>query len=818
MQLSLRPLLLGSLRRQLMAGLALVVAWMMVMLLWELAHRQHQELKTRQNEQATAMAESVAVSSSVWVASRDLAGLREIVNSSASFPDVRYAMVLDLRGQVLAHSDAARLGQYLNDLPTEPKTRILQDAATLLEIASPVMLDAKHLGWVRIGMGRTQLNTQVERLLRSGLWYLLGGMVLIGFFASVTGLYFTRRLNAISTVADAVQGGDTSRRVAIQGSDEAAHLARAFNAMLDTLQVREKELLQSRDALRIAATAFESNDVMFVCDADWRILQVNSAFQRVTGYLPEEAIGKAPRDLMGSGAHAQDFYDAMNESIQTQGSWQGEVWDQRKNGETYPAWTTITAVRSDSGEVTHYVANLSDFSARKAAENEIKTLVYFDSLTMLPNRRMLMGRLETALQTSLSTGHLGALLFVDLDDFKTLNDTLGHHQGDILLQQVALRLQACVREADTVARLGGDEFVVMLEGLSTVTTEAEAQAEALARKVMQALNQPYDLGILTRSSTPSVGITLFGNCQESLDEPLKRADLAMYQAKAAGRNTMRLFDPRAQAAVTLRADLESALRTALDEKQFVLYLQPQISEDARVTGAEALIRWQHPVRGLVMPGEFIAVAEDCGLIVPLGNWVLDTACQQLAAWARKPGFEHMTIAVNVSAKQFHQPDFVEQVLDSLSRHGARANRLKIEITESMLIANVDDVIVRMEELQHHGVGFAMDDFGIGYSSLTYLKRLPLDVLKIDQSFVRDVLVDSNDAAIANMIVALANSLGLSVIAEGVETVEQMQYLARHGCHAYQGYLFSRPVPVERFEVSLAEFLKPLQPSGAIKPV
>jgi diguanylate cyclase (GGDEF)-like protein/PAS domain S-box-containing protein len=818
MRLPLRQLLLGSLRRQLMVGMALVVLLMMLLLMWALAQRQHSEAKIRQTEQATTMAESIAVSSSVWVASRDLSGLQEIVDSAASFPDIRYVIVLDRRGQILAHSDSARLGQYMNDLPEEPTTRALQDASTLLDLVSPVMLDARHLGWVRIGMGRTQLNTQVERMFQSGLWYLAGSVVLIGLFASITGLYFTRRLNAISRVADAVQAGDTGRRVDIKGNDEAARLARNVNHMLDTLQTREQELRASRDELRIAATAFESNDVIFVCDAEWNILQVNPAFQRVTGYRAEEAIGHKPRDLLGSGMHTQDFYEAMNASIRDIGCWQGEVWDRRKSGETFPAWSTITAVRSDHGEVTHYVANLSDFSAHKAAENEIKTLVYFDSLTMLPNRRMLMGRLETAMQAALASGHLGALLFIDLDDFKTLNDTLGHHQGDVLLQQVAHRLQGCVREVDTVARLGGDEFVVMLEGLSKDTAEASAQAQAVAEKIMRALNQPYDLGTLTRNSTPSVGVTVFGTCQEMLDEPLKRADLAMYQAKAAGRNTSRLFDPKTQAAVTLRADLEAALRTALEEDQFLMYLQPQISEDARVTGAEALIRWQHPVRGLVMPGEFIAVAEDCGMIVPIGNWVLNTACKQLALWASQPAFAHMTIAVNVSAKQFHQHDFVEQVLDALSRHGAPAKGLKIEITESMLIANVDDVIVRMEELQHHGVGFAMDDFGTGYSSLTYLKRLPLDVLKIDQSFVRDVLVDTNDAAIANMIVALANSMGLSVIAEGVETVEQMQYLAQHGCHAYQGYLFSRPVPVERFETSLADFLKPLQPTNTVTQV
>ncbi|WP_296508711.1 EAL domain-containing protein [Rhodoferax sp.] len=818
MRITLRCLLLGSLRRQLVLGMASVVALTMALMLWQLAVREHEELLTRQTEQAAAMAESIALSSSVWVASRDVAGLQEIVESSSRYPDVRYAIVLDRRGQVLAHTDPARLGQFMDDLPAEPRTRVLQDSDTLLDIASPVMLDSLQLGWVRIGMGRTQLHSQINRMLRNGVGYLLTSMVLIGALASLTGLYFTRRLNTISAVADAVQAGDTGRRVAIGGTDEAARLARNVNHMLDTLQTREQELRASRDELRIAATAFESNDVMFVCDAEWNILQVNSAFQRVTGYRPEEAIGHKPRDLLGSGMHTQDFYEAMNASIRDLGCWQGEVWDRRKSGETFPAWSTITAVRSDHGEVTHYVANLSDFSAHKAAENEIKTLVYFDSLTMLPNRRMLMGRLETAMQAALASGHLGALLFIDLDDFKTLNDTLGHHQGDVLLQQVAHRLQGCVREVDTVARLGGDEFVVMLEGLSKDTAEASAQAQAVAEKIMRALNQPYDLGTLTRNSTPSVGVTVFGTCQEMLDEPLKRADLAMYQAKAAGRNTMRLFDPKTQAAVTLRADLESALRTALEENQFVLYLQPQISEDASVLGAEALVRWQHPDRGLVMPGEFITVAEDCGMIVPIGNWVLNTACRQLAVWAHKPGFEHLTIAVNVSAKQFHQVDFVERVLDALDHHGALASRLKIEITESMLIANVDDVITRMEELQHHGVGFAMDDFGTGYSSLGYLKRLPLDVLKIDQSFVRDVLVDSNDAAIANMIVALANSLGLSVIAEGVETVEQMHYLAQHGCHAYQGYLFSRPLPVDRFEASMSDFLLPLHSTNSVKQV
>jgi diguanylate cyclase (GGDEF)-like protein/PAS domain S-box-containing protein len=811
---SLRTLLLGSLRRQLMAGMGIVVSLLMAMLVWQWAARQHADLKNQQTEQAIALAESIALSSSVWVASRDVAGLQEIATNSAGYPDVRFVILLDRQGQVLAHSDPAFLGKFMPDLPASAsaETTIIQNASSLLDLASPVMLDQEHLGWVRIGIGRTQLDTRIKELLKSGLIYLFSGALMIVFFASVTGRYFTRRLSAISRVAEAVRTGDTSQRVSMRGTDEAASLAREFNNMLDTLQQRESELMQSKDALRIAATAFESNDVMFVCDAQWRILQVNRAFERVTGYTPEYAVGKTPRDLLGSNLQRQDFYDTVDETIRTNGSWQGEVWDKRSNGETFPAWSTITAVKSASGQLTHYVANLSDFSSRKAAENEIKTLVYYDALTMLPNRRMLMDRLTTALHTALSQQRLGALLFVDLDDFKTLNDTLGHHQGDRLLQLVAERLQACVRGADTVARLGGDEFVVMLEGLSDNRPDAARQAEQVAAKVMAALNVPYELGSAVRRSTPSVGITLFGDQEELIDEPLKRADLAMYQAKAAGRNTARMFDPQTQAAVTLRSELEAALRQALEQEQFVLYLQPQISSQngvARVTGAEALIRWQHPTRGLIGPVEFIGIAEECGMIIPIGQWVLRTACKQLAQWSAVPDLAHLTIAVNVSAKQFHEPDFVQQVLAELERSAVPPRCLKIEITESMLISNVDEVIARMEELQQHGVGFAMDDFGTGYSSLTYLKRLPLDVLKIDQSFVRDVLVDSNDAAIVNMIVALANSLGLNVIAEGVETAEQMRYLAQQGCRAYQGYLFSKPVSAREFEDRLASFIKPV---------
>jgi diguanylate cyclase (GGDEF)-like protein len=440
-----------------------------------------------------------------------------------------------------------------------------------------------------------------------------------------------------------------------------------------------------------------------------------------------------------------------------------------------------------------------EISRSMAAAEEINQLTNYDSLTLLPNRRLLLDRLKQALASSNRSHKYGVLLLIDLDNFKTLNDTLGHDFGDMLLQQVARRLVTSLREGDTVARLGGDEFVVMLEDLSENVQEAATQAEALGEKILATLNQPYQLSSYEYHSTSSIGVTLFTNHHESVDELLKQADLALYQAKAAGRNTLSFFDPEMQAVVTTRAALEAGLREAILNDQLLLHYQAQVTGERHLTGVEALVRWKHPQRGLVSPAEFIPVAEETGLILPLGNWVLETACSQLAGWATRTDMAHLSIAVNVSASQFHQADFVDQVLEVLHRTGANPQRLKLELTESLLVSNVEDIIAKMTELKRKGVGFSLDDFGTGYSSLSFLKRLPLDQLKIDQGFVRDILIDPNDAAIAKMVIVLAESLGLAVIAEGVETAAQRDFLARQGCHAYQGYLFSRPLPLEEFE-------------------
>jgi diguanylate cyclase (GGDEF)-like protein/PAS domain S-box-containing protein len=555
----------------------------------------------------------------------------------------------------------------------------------------------------------------------------------------------------------------------------------------------------SEEALRIAATAFESQQGIAVTNTQRVILRVNKAFTAITGYSAEEAVGETP-SLLASGRHDSAYYAAMTHALETTGAWHGEIWNRRKNGEVYPEWLSISAVKDDAGVTTHFVAIFTDISDRVHAQAQIDTLAFYDPLTHLPNRRLLIDRLDQALHVSTRHVRKNALLFIDLDSFKTLNDTVGHFQGDALLVQVAQRLRTCIREGDTVARLGGDEFVVILEDLSEDDIEAATQAETVGDKILKSFLADFSLESGRHHSTASVGITLFGGVAlEGSEQPMKRAELAMFQAKAAGRNTLRFFDAQMQAEVSAHAALETDLRQAVAKQQFLLHYQPQVVGAGRITGVEALIRWQHPLRGMVSPAEFIPLAEESGLILPIGQWVLETACFQLAAWASTPELAHLTMAVNVSTRQFKQPDFVDMVLTTLARTRATPKLLKLELTESMLVDDVEAIISKMGVLKAHGIGFSLDDFGTGYSSLTYLKRLPLDQLKIDQGFIRNIVTDPNDSAIAKMVVVLAESLGLSVIAEGVELQAQAEFLAHMGCHAYQGYLFSKPVPLEALE-------------------
>ncbi|MEN9479856.1 MAG: hypothetical protein RLZZ298_1251 [Pseudomonadota bacterium] len=562
-------------------------------------------------------------------------------------------------------------------------------------------------------------------------------------------------------------------------------------------------LKEAKAELELTDTAYKNSlEGIMITDAKGIILSVNPAFTGITGYTAEEAIRQTPR-LLKSDRHDEAFYAAMWEQLRLFGTWQGEIFDRRKNGEIYPKWLTITCVKGSNGEISHYIGSQIDISERKEAESRIINLAFYDPLTNLPNRRLLLDRLDQALVSNRRSQNNGALFFIDLDNFKKLNDSLGHDHGDQLLQQVAQRLETAVRQGDTVARLGGDEFVVMLEGLSDQVVDAASQAKVVGEKILALLNQPYLLNRHEYFGTPSIGVVLFGNHHETKEEVLKQADLAMYQAKSAGRNTLLFFDPEMQAAVTARVAMENDLRNALREGQLILHYQAQVDARQRCTGAEALVRWQHPQRGMVFPDDFIPLAEESGLILPLGQQVLEIACSQLATWATRPETRHLSLAVNVSGQQLRQSNFVEQVLEVLERTGADPKKLQLELTESELLSEVEDSIAKMTALSSQGVGFALDDFGTGYSSLSYLKRLPIEKLKIDRSFVMDVLTDPNDAAIAKTIVALAATLGLSVIAEGVETEGQQKFLADNGCFKYQGYLYSRPLALEAFEHYLA---------------
>ena len=571
-------------------------------------------------------------------------------------------------------------------------------------------------------------------------------------------------------------------------------------------RLAQQELAAVAADLRVSAIAFETHEAIIITDCQPKILRVNKAFQDITGYTAEEVIGQNPNLLKGE-RKPVTFYEEMWGAIFRDGQWSGEMLDRRKNGEVFPAWLTITGVTAPDGTLTHYVGSFFDITDRKKAEQDIHQLAFFDPLTRLPNRRLLLDRLQHALASSARSGRYGALMFIDLDNFKTINDTKGHDCGDILLIEAARRLQSCVREGDTVARLGGDEFVVMLEDIKGEAKHAAALADEVGEKILAALNRPYLIREHEFHNTASIGINLFVDRSTSADELLKYADIAMYQAKAAGRNALRFFDPEMQTILEARTSLEADLRQALAGQQFRLYYQAQVDDTGRVHGAEALVRWIHPQRGMVPPIQFIPLAEESSLILDIGQWVLETACRQLAVWSNDAQKSGLVLAVNVSAQQFKLRDFVGKVAATIREHHVEPSRLKLELTESVVLDDLTDVVKKMQELKALGVGLSMDDFGTGYSSLSYLKQLPLNQLKIDRSFVRDIVTDPSDAIMVRTIIDMAHNFRLSVIAEGVETEAQLAFLRQHGCMMYQGYLFSKPVPIEDFEVLQGKLLE-----------
>jgi len=580
---------------------------------------------------------------------------------------------------------------------------------------------------------------------------------------------------------------------------------RIFSFFIDlSIQKQHEQALQASNQM-LQAVIEHAPLRIFWKDRELRYLGCNAAFARDAGLVrPDEVTGKD--DFQMGWQEQAELYRADDRNVMASDMPKLAYEEPQTAPDGQEVWlrTSKVPLHDSRGEVMGVLGIYDDITERKLIEAQIHQLAFYDALTHLPNRRLLLDRLKQTAALGDRLDQHGAVLFLDLDNFKNLNDSRGHGVGDMLLLEVASRLYDCVREGDTVARLGGDEFVVVLGGLSAHPDEAAEQADMVAEKIRETLARPYELDGYVFYSTASIGVVVFKGHRDSLDAILKHADTAMYQAKDAGRNAVRFYDPAMQAAIEARAKLETELRQALGKQQFELYYQVQVDSARRPLGAEALLRWNHSERGLVLPAEFIHLAEEMGFIVPVGRWVLHTACAQLKAWESDALTRELTLAVNVSAKQLLMPDFVENMRHTLAESGANPGLLKLELTESVVLVNVEDTIAKMREINSLGVSFSLDDFGTGYSSLQYLKRLPLDQIKIDQSFVRDIAHDPNDAAIVQTIIAMSEVLGLKVIAEGVVVQSQVELLELRGCHAFQGYLFGKPVPIAEFEQSLRD--------------
>jgi diguanylate cyclase (GGDEF)-like protein/PAS domain S-box-containing protein len=779
---SLKYLLIGSLRRQLVVGMTLVVAITMALFVWDQTRRQQSVLSEQQAEQAMVLASSVATSTAIWVVSKDYGGLQAIIDSLQHYPDLKHAIVLDTNGRILAHSQSTRRGMYLNDMPRANKTVLLQHGVSLVDVASPVVFADQHIGWVRLGLGSKALNARLTHAMQRGILLALAGLVVSIFLAALTGYYLTRRLRIIQQVASKVQAGEAHLRADVPGDDEAAWLARQFNAMLDSLAQREA-------ALQLAASVFtHAREGIMITDAQEVIVDVNDAFTRITGFSRQDAIGNTPR-ILSSGHQSKEFYSNMWQQLHDKGHWYGEVWNSRKNGDAYTEMLTITAVRDAQDQAQHYVGLFFDITAMKQHECELDHIAHYDALTNLPNRVLLADRLHQGMVQVQRRGRKLAVLFLDLDGFKAVNDQYGHETGDQLLITLASRMKQALREGDTLARIGGDEFVAVLSDLDDITA-----CIPMLNRLLNAAALPVSIGNTQVQVSASLGVTSFPQTQDiEADQLLRQADQAMYQAKLAGKNRFVFFDAQQDSGLRSRFESVERIRQGLAEHEFVLHFQPKVNmRNGTVIGAEALIRWQHPDNGLLAPGQFLPAIENHPLSIELGEWVIDTALAQMAQWQQQ-GLD-MPVSVNVGARQLQQSDFVSRLQALLAAHPqVQPASLEIEILETSALEDLARVSQVIEDCGTIGVRFAMDDFGTGYSSLTYLRRLRVHMLKIDQSFVRNMLDDANDLAILQGVIGLAHWFGRAVIAEGVETAEHGTLLLQLGCDTAQGYGIARPM-------------------------
>ena len=570
--------------------------------------------------------------------------------------------------------------------------------------------------------------------------------------------------------------------------------------LIKLLHSKDQEVEQNQNQLRVLASSFNLQEGIIICNENGLIIKTNQAFSNITGYSAEEVLGRNPR-FLSSGRHDASFYTEMWKSLLANGKWDGEVWNRRKTGEIYPENLAIVIIKDSDGKTINYVASMTDITKRVADSEEIKQLAFFDPLTGLPNRRLLLDRLAQSLHSNERTGNHGALLFLDLDNFKAINDSYGHDSGDLLLQQAAVRIVDSVRAIDTVSRIGGDEFVVILQSLNHQESEAVIEAEIIAKRILYSLNVPYKIKGRDDLCSTSIGATIFQSNADSIDV-LKQADIALYKAKDSGRNVLFFFDPIMQTIINAQAEIKRDLKEAILQHQFELYYQVQVDDNGAPVGAEALLRWLHPTKGYISPADFIPIAEESQAIISIGDWVIDAACAQLKAWESNELTHTLSLSVNISAKEFRAENFVEKLKMTIRHHAINPSKLRFELTEGMLISDINGAIETMNKLSELGIYFELDDFGTGYSSLQYLKRLPVYQLKIDRTFVRDVVESVNEQGIVRAIIAMAEALQIRVLAEGVETKAQRQHLADIGCNYFQGYLFGKPVPIDQFEAAL----------------
>lgn len=902
----LKKLLFGTLRRQLILGVSITVATTMSVFVWDVTRQRQTESIGQHTQEAAALAKSVSASSTIWVASRDFSGLQEIVNGLLRYPDIRYAMVLDLRGQVLAHTDSTKVGQYLSDLPQSNEVTLLKQSANSVDVYSPIKLADKQIGWVRVNLSSASVDVQLKRMLNEGIALALIAIAISIVVAIVAGNLLTGRLSAIQKVADSVQSGNTKIRVNLSGDDEAALLSQRFNNMLDALGEREIALLKasektlallhnasdgihiidsegvlieasdsffsmlgyqrdeligahvsrweaklsdiqihevirgqlsntvrsqfetrhrrkdgtifdvevsgfplelegkrvlfnsSRDITQrklleekmlVTASVFNcSQEAIVITDASNNIIDVNPAFTRITGFCQNEAIGKNPK-ILSSGRQDKTFYEAMWQSLNAQKSWRGEVWNRRKSGEVYPEMLSISVLCDSEGKVLRHVAVFSDISNLKAHEAELSRVAYYDALTGIPNRVMLSDRLKQATAQTTRENKLLAVCYLDLDGFKPINDALGHEAGDEVLIEIAKRIGDTIRGGDTVARLGGDEFVVLLLGLE----QGEECVKTLDR-LLAAVSEPVHLKVKTVTVSASIGVSIYPLDEEDADTLLRHADQAMYVAKQSGKNRFHIYDVELDKRARNQNEFLKSIRQALNNEQFELYFQPMINlRTKELVGAEALIRWHHPERGVLPPSEFLRFIENTELDIQIGEWVIGAALAQMDRW-QKNGL-NIQVSINISGYHLESNNFVKKLANKLSAYPDRTfGKFKIEVIETVALNDINVVREIIGACRELGVTFALDDFGTGYSSLSYLSGLPVDELKIDQTFVRGMLDDKGDMAIVQGIIALAKTFERLTVAEGIETLEHYQALLDMGCEVGQGYGIARPMP------------------------